>query len=428
MELRSVGAYKNGHHQRATRQTELHRHRHTRELQGDASHNYTEEYPDEHRHEVRLVETLHRVTETLRQVVDVVELAYYRQAVAHLQTESGIGKKVHAAAVHAGHVKLIGRVKTERAELDSVIFRLGHQNSARHHGTLLHLPLLVDLRPDKPVEYLLVLLRAHHKGQVILLKDIGSPRDNDSAVRLLDTRHHEIDGYQRMELLKTEPVDKLVSDTERHDMGGERRIALLVFHLLDFPVDVDTEDFLYKNHGDYYAHHSERIGSRISHRHLLACLVSLRVDLEDSLLGRAKTRGIRDGSAHHAYHLHYGSVALAAPLDEVDAYHQGGIEQDAEHGQPVHLYATLLERREESGTHLHTDGEDEEYESELTEKMQCVSLDDIAEMPEQDADKQYERHSERHTEYLDLAEPDSGEYHQRVKQYRACQRRAAGSQ
>ena len=63
----------------------------------------------------------------------------------------------------------------------------------------------------------------------------------------------------------------------------------------------------------------------------------------------------------------------------------------------------MLERGEETGTYLQTDGEDEQDEAELLYKLECGGINLHTEMSHQDAAKQDKGGSQRDAEYLDLA-------------------------
>ena len=408
MELGAVGTDEDGHYQGAAGETKLHGHRHPGEAEWYASDDDAEEDADEHRDEIGLVETFHGVAEAAGEIVDVLELAHDGEAVAHLEAQARAGEEVDARTVDAGDVETVGRAEPQRAEARAVELSLGDEDAPRHHRALLHLPFLLYLRADEAVEDLLVVDGADHEHEVAELKGVVGTRNKHRAVGLLDTRDHEIAGDQGMKLLEREACYQVVGDLEGHDMRGEGGVVFLVFHLLDLPVDIDPEELLHEDHGDYDAHYAERVGRGVSHRHLLAGPVGRGVDLKHRLLRGAEPRGIGDGTAHHADELDDGDVARGATLNEIDGEHYHHIEGDAEHGEAVHPDAPLLKRGEEARADLHTDGEDEEDESELTKEMKSVGLHEISEMAHNDAHKQDERDAEGDTENLDLSEINAG--------------------
>lgn len=113
MDLVAVGAQQDGDHKWAARQTEFHRHRHAGELQGNASDDDSQENADEHRYQIGFVQTFHGVPELVGEILDVVDLADYGQTVAHLQTKTRFCDQVHAGAVDARDVQLIGIVQVQ---------------------------------------------------------------------------------------------------------------------------------------------------------------------------------------------------------------------------------------------------------------------------------------------------------------------------
>ena len=124
-----------------------------------------------------------------------------------------------------------------------------------------------------------------------------------------------------MELKHRETVDKVVGDLESRIMGGESRILLVVLDLRHLLIEVDAEDCLDYDHRQNDAHNAERIGSGISHRHLLAHGVSVGDDLQVSLLRGTESGSIGDGTAHDAHHLRDGSLSFRASLNEIDGKH-----------------------------------------------------------------------------------------------------------
>ena len=58
-----------------------------------------------------MVETLHRVAETVGETVDVFEIAHNGDAVAHLEAEVGRSEEVYAGTVDASGVELVSVVE-----------------------------------------------------------------------------------------------------------------------------------------------------------------------------------------------------------------------------------------------------------------------------------------------------------------------------
>ena len=202
-------------------------------------------------------------------------------------------------------------------------------------------------------------------------------------------------------------------------MGLQLAAVLLLLDGLYLLVGVDAEHLLYYEHGGDDADHSEGIGGGIAHRHLLGDSVGLGVDLEHGLLSGAQAGGVGDCAGHDAHHLHEVGVAVCPPLDEVDGQGDADVDGDAEHGQQVEADASLLERREEAGANLHAYGEDEQDETELTQEVKRVCLHRITEVAHENAHKEHEGYTQRHAEYLDLAQPYAREDDERIEQHGA---------
>ena len=317
-------------------------------------------------------------------------------------------------------------MQTQGAELHAVVFRACHQNAPRHHGAALHLPLLLDLRADETAEDLLILHRADHKHEVAGLDAVLGRRDNHRAVGLLDARDDVVDRDERVHLEHAQAVDHLVGDAEGRDVGRELRAFLVILDLGRLLLGVYLEDSLEQDHGEDDAYHAERISRRVTHRHLLAHVISLGVDLKEGLLRRAETRRVGHCTAHDSHKLRDGGVAFRTALQEIDGDRDADIERYGQHRQHVHLYAAFLERGEETGADLHTYRENEEYQSELTQEVQHVAIYRIAEVAKQDADEQNKSHAERDSENLDFPQIDACEYHERIEQDGACQGNIVG--
>ena len=91
-------------------------------------------------------------------------------------------------------------------------------------------------------------------------------------------------------------------------------------------------------------------------------------------------------------------------VDEEDGHGHGHVEEHDEHGDTVELDTLVLERREETGTHLQTDGENEQDEAELLDELERRRIDGHAQMAGQDAAEQHKRCPERDAEELDFAQ------------------------
>ena len=428
MILVAVVAYKYGHYEGTTGKTQAHGHAHAGEREGYAAHHNAEEYAYEHSDEVGFVQVFLRIAKTRGQAVYVLLLAHHREAVSYLETQVGGSQQVHACTGDTGDIQLEAHAQAQLAELLAVVFALGDHHAAAYHmrvvgvGLFGSLPVLVHHRTQESLEQLLVLHGNHHQEHVVHLEHGAGLGYDESAVRLLQTRDDEIAGYELVELVYGKAGDKVVAHLESHHMRPELRLVLVFLHPAYLLVHVYLVEFADNEHGHYDAHHAEGISGGIAHRHVLGkafgqSLVS-RHGLYHSLLCGSEPRGVGHGSAHHAHHLRDLHGASFASLYPIKAHHEKHVEADACQGQHIEAHATLLERGEEAGAHLHTYGENEKDEAEIPKEIESIRCCGVMEMPHQDTDKQHESHSERHAENLDLAQPDTRENHERVQQNR----------
>ena len=81
-------------------------------------------------------------------------------------------------------------------------------------------------------------------------------------------------------------------------------------------------------------------------------------------------------------------------------------------------HAAVLERGEETGTHLQADGEDEENQTEFLDEVQDFVIDRHVQAAQGDAHEKDPRDAERHAADLDLAEQNAQRDGQRENQHR----------
>ena len=113
-------------------------------------------------------------------------------------------------------------------------------------------------------------------------------------------------------------------------------------------VQVHPADNAHQNQREDDAHHTQRIGTGITHGNLRTGIT----DLGQGFIGGTKTRRIRHGTAKNTHH--HGQ--LDAPLQDV--VHQDchrDVQRNDTRRQQVHPHPALLEGREERRTHLKTD-------------------------------------------------------------------------
>ena len=82
-------------------------------MQRYASDQNAEEDTYEHRDKIRLVQSFHGVSQFSGEIVYIIKLADYCQAVAHLKTKIGSGEQVYTCTIHARDIELVGGMKTQ---------------------------------------------------------------------------------------------------------------------------------------------------------------------------------------------------------------------------------------------------------------------------------------------------------------------------
>ena len=92
-------------------------------------------------------------------------------------------------------------------------------------------------------------------------------------------------------------------------------------------------------------------------------------------------------------------------MEEVSATEgDGGAENDHEDGEEIELEPVVLDRVEEAGSQLESDGEDEEDEPEFLEKRHEMRIQGQAEVAKQEAAEKHSSDAEFHATKLDAAD------------------------
>ncbi len=190
-------------------------------------------------------------------------------------------------------------MQMHRAEFDSVVLGACHQNTARHHRTLLHLPCLVDLGTEEAQENLFVMQRAYHQTQIAGLNGVLRGGYDYCPVRFLDAGHHVIARDKSVQFLHGKPRHHVVGHLEG-DPGSLFGTFLASGDLFILFLQIYLKKLLDENHGEDDADHTERIGGGIPHRHLLTYIVTFRIYLKESLLGGSESGSVGHRTAHYA--------------------------------------------------------------------------------------------------------------------------------
>ena len=134
-------------------------------------------------------------------------------------------------------------------------------------------------------------------------------------------------------------------------------------------------------------------------------------DVAHCLLGGAQSGRVGDGAGHDTYHR---PKFLAG--NPVDGERGQDREQDHSEGEQIELDAAGQERMEESGTHLQSDAEDEQDQTEVLHEGKDGRVDTKAEMAGQDAQEQDPGRTDGDPLDLETPQPEAGCDHEGEQQ------------
>ncbi len=190
-------------------------------------------------------------------------------------------------------------------------------------------------------------------------------------------------------------VERLVGELHRHPFGhlvlvadGGQPLVLLL--------EVHAHHVADQQHREDDADHTQRVGDGVTQ-----CDIGV-VDAGSigiGLLGGAQTRRVRHGTRQNADHR--GDIDAGRQVKHIGRQHT---QQHDGRGERHQRHAAVLERREETGTHLQADGEDEENQAELLDEVEHGRVDGHAEVAQGDAHEENPRDSQRHAAHLHLAQ------------------------
>ena len=127
------------------------------------------------------------------------------------------------------------------------------------------------------------------------------------------------------------------------------------------------------------------------------------MSLEHGLLCGTKARGVGDGAGKDTHHI--GDFDIAGGV--VDCQRDGDVQGDEQYRQPVEAHASLLERGEETGANLQSDGEDKQNQTKFLDKLEYARIDAEAEVADEDADKEDKSDAKRDALDFCLAKDDA---------------------
>ena len=392
-------AYENGHDERSARQSEAQTFRYARYEEGNVGHEATQHDAQEDGYEVGVVEPLHLVAQHLLRVRHSQFGAHHRDAVAHLQLQVGRGEEVDTGTVHARDVGAEVGVGLHLRDALAVDARLGDEYAACYQFGAVLLPRHVYRLAQQRHDRLLYGGVCHDVYDVALVEHGAAVHHllGAAAVLAVYLRNHEVAVQEVVYLLHRVAAHHLVGNlygerVQRHRLQmAEAALGLLVLSLL-----VDAQRKAQDDERQNDAQHTHGVGYGIAGSDG-GCVDVAQV--AEGLLCCTQPRRVGDGTRHDARHGgdgRAGEVVDAQRHDDAD-----GNDGDAEE---VETLAAVLERGKETGTYLQTDGVDEEYQTELLQKVEQVLVEAEREMAEDKADEENPGQSERYAFYPDFAQ------------------------
>ena len=117
--------------------------------------------------------------------------------------------------------------------------------------------------------------------------------------------------------------------------------------------------------------------------------------------------GVSSGRVGHRTTEYAHHIDKIGACDEVDDIGRAAGQQHGAHGQHVERDASLAERREETRSHLQTDGVDEEDEAKLLDEVSRCRIEQETKVSRHDTHEEYPRHTQRHAAKLNPIESEA---------------------
>ena len=175
---------------------------------------------------------------------------------------------------------------------------------------------------------------------------------------MLDTRHHEVAVDELGEVVERFTYDEFVFYLVGNYVGHELARLVFLLDLLIFLVELHLEDGPNHQHRGDDADYTQRIGGGIAQGNLGDFGDrTVEPQLRQGLLCGTQSRGVGNGTRENTHH--HGHAHLVF-VEEVDAERHSNVENYNTHGQHIEGEPASLERGEEAGSHLQTDGVNKE--------------------------------------------------------------------
>ena len=217
-----------------------------------------------------------------------------------------------------------------------------------------------------------------------------------------NARAHEVTVQEVVNLQQRLTFQVFVCYLQMHLVGLLVGVLLLHrFQALLFLFQLHLAEIPYQDGGTYDTQHTERISTGVGRGYLGRIAAEHR---SQCFVCSTETRGVGDGAVKRTHHHRQVGLVAGVKEDEVAAEHHQDVEQDGSGSQPVELDALGAEALEETRSHLHTDHEYEEYQSEVLYESEDGGRGGEPNVTSHDAGKQHEGHAKRDAEHFDLAE------------------------
>ena len=188
--------------------------------------------------------------------------------------------------------------------------------------------------------------------------------------------------------------------------------SLLLVELLFFCSHIHAGDVLDEDGSTDDSNHTQRIGTGIT---IGDARSTVRENTEQCLVGSTKTWGVGNRTIEGAHH-HRQVLWVAGVEEEVIASeHHEDVEQDSCGRKQVQRHTTFLETLEEARTHLHTNHEDKEYQSEVLHEGKDFLRAREAHVAGQDTCEEHEGNTQRDATNLDLSQIHTNRNHDCVE-------------
>ncbi|EJX07373.1 hypothetical protein EVA_04517 [gut metagenome] len=415
--------HQDGYYQRTTSQAQLHA-----EAQRNLAHNNTEKNTKEDGTYVRMIQTLHRVTNHVLQTFNALFCTSYEDTVTYLQTQIAVGEKLHTSTSYAGYVNTIDASEVQLTQSFTINFRLGNHQTTGYIFSLVEVVFPSLSRNDFTNHHgnrFGFVLSTNEMKMHILFNDCCSARDNDFAF-LYTTRNDKLTVENCIQFLEGTTHNRRISHADHQVLRCRMCIAFLfLFDLFVFLFQLDVAKIAQYNGSQDNTNYTERISTSIAGSQVgyPRAAPHLNRYILHERSGSTETWGIGYRTIHSTNH--HGKIVIAlVEHQEVKSQHYKDVQSYDPHCNEIHTYTTLFEGSKETRTNLQTDTVDKQDQTEFLDKVDQVFLvcmrnacKLIKKMTCQNTCKKHEGNAKGYTAQLDLAQFDTDTDYRRVKNY-----------